>query len=100
MSLTLDLPENPTPDAWSLGAIEDTPAASGAEGAAVYEQYVQVLTHWRRHEKNVFLRDSEPAEGDLDYDPLPMTNVGKLRVRFKQAQPMRPRRIDLEDDIE
>ncbi len=50
-------------------------------------------------ERNVSVQYMEEEDG-FAYEHVPLTTVGTSRVRYKTAQPLKPRRFTVEDDAD
>lgn len=44
--------------------------------------------------------EDDAEEDAFAYEHVPLTKVGTIRVRYKTAQPLKPRRFTMEDDAE
>jgi len=72
-----------------------SPAAQGADGRRLQEQWDDVLRHWYSRSNGLF--ESLP-EVFAEYRHVPFRTVGTVRVTYGQPERLRPRRIVLDDD--
>ena len=73
---------------------EDSAPASGMEGLAVDNQVIEMLKQWLDRSKYEVIGDPT----DTDYQHVPLKMVGVVRVRYKQSEPLLPRRFSAEDE--
>ena len=60
-------------------------------------QLDEVLKHW---ESRTLQSNSDLDQDDFTYQPVPFEIVGKRRVRYTRIEPLKPRKIELDEDSE
>lgn len=94
MPVLMDLPTRPIEYVRPLIEITDAPAASGADGQELMRQFESVFRHW--NDRTGYLETLR--NDDISPRHVPLRRAGTIKVRFQNATPMNPRRIDGEGE--
>lgn len=75
----------------------DEPRAEGLEGMQIREQMDIAAEHWRCRTVDA-IADLAPEESS--YRHVPLQDAGRRQVRYVRIEPLRPRTLALDEDIE
>ena len=64
------------------------------------EKAEKAFLHWENRAERLLSVQHGADEDALAFEHVPLTKVGSIRVRYKTAQPLKPRRFTVEDDVE
>lgn len=92
MSLLIDLPPQQIRDMQPLCTMHESPVASSDDGKELMRLCEEVNRQW--HDRISLVEF--PRKNQFDFNHVPFRTAGKIKVRFLQATPMLPRRVDIE----
>lgn len=75
--------------------VEDAPNAQGDEGRRVHENITVAMRQW--YDRANGLANSQTFD-DSTYRHVPFQIVGTRQIRYVKVEPLRPRRIAIDDE--
>ena len=95
MPAIADMPPKPI-----IAAVQSVPDLQGREGQSLIQVAEKAFLHWENRAERLLSVQDGAEEDAFSYEHVPLTKVGTIRVRYKTAQPLKPRRFTMEDDAE
>ncbi|MCH7724876.1 MAG: hypothetical protein IH991_00130 [Planctomycetes bacterium] len=95
MPAVADMPPKPI-----IAVVQSVLDPQGREGQSLVQEAEKAFLHWENRAERLLSIENGAEEDAFSYEHVPLTKVGTIRVRYKTAQPLKPRRFTVEDDVE